>query len=97
VLPFDIPILQALNQHVGVSASFDDFIVYLANDYLWKLTPLVLVIYGLWFMKPRDGVSHKLVLMNGLVGCLIAMTAARVLSKFLPYRVRPMLNPELDL
>lgn len=97
MLPFDLPILHALNQYVGISAAVDDFIIYVANDYLVKLTPMILVICGFWFMKPKDGVSHKPAIVNGLLACFITMAAARGLSRVLPFRVRPLHNPELGL
>lgn len=97
LLPFDLPLLRELNQFVGVSPKFDDLVVHVSGDYLVKLTPMILVIWGFWFMKPVNGVSHKKTIMNGMLGCFITMATARGLSLVLPFRLRPLHTPELGL
>ncbi|RFO95870.1 hypothetical protein DIC66_15610 [Rhodoferax lacus] len=94
---FDLYTLQALNRLVGVSRPLDDWIIYLSNAHLFKMTPMLLVLCGFWFMRPKDNATNRHIILAGLTGCFVAMALARVLSKILPFRVRPLHSPEWGL
>jgi undecaprenyl-diphosphatase len=97
MLSFDISTAKFLNGFVGSSVSFDHGMVYLSDSNLFKLTPLILVLWGFWFKKQDNNQELKCLILRGLIGCLAAMFLARALALLLPFRVRPIYNPELAL
>lgn len=97
MLSHDISIANFLNGLVGSSVSFDNAMVYLSDSNLFKLTPMILILWGFWFKKQDNNQELKRLILRGLIGCMFAMVLARALALVLPFRVRPIHNPELAL
>jgi undecaprenyl-diphosphatase len=97
MLSFDISVLHFLNGYVGASSRFDRSMVYLTGPSLLKLTPMILVLCGFWFTRQGNVTQIRKSILQGIVGCAIAMFLARGLALLLPFRVRPLLNPQLEV
>ena len=97
MLSFDISAVNFINSYIGSSVSFDESIVYLSDAHLFKLTPMILVLWGFWFKKIDNSQQLKQLILHGLIGCVFAMFLARILALLLPFRVRPIYNSELAL
>lgn len=93
----DHVLLRALNGYVGQSAKVDAVMIILANAKLLKMTPMVLVLWGFWFIPDERSAGRKQAVVLALLGCFFAMATARILALTLPFRVRPLLDPSVSL
>lgn len=91
---FDASILHYLNGFSQVSKAFDLVMVYLAQINLLKGGVLITILWWLWFKDEQDR-SHRLQVVSTLISCFVAMFITKVLTLTLPFRIRPMHNPEL--
>jgi undecaprenyl-diphosphatase len=96
---FNIGILIFFNQMVGKYPLFDKVMLTLANHHLFKMFPLILILWGFWFATnsktQQDNVRYDI--LKGLFGSLLAMVVARIFARALPYAERPFRNPDLHL
>lgn len=97
MLEFDINILNFLNSQIGKSPAFDSAIIYLSQAHLFKATPLVLLLWGVWFTRSGDERARRRKVILTFFGTFVALAASRGLALLLPFRMRPLHNPELAL
>ena len=85
--------LNLLAKHSEHTTSFMFLIVH--ND-LVKGGVIIAILWYLWFSnKEKTSENHQKVVI-ALFTSIIAITIGRSLNNFLPYRPRPILNPEFD-
>lgn len=94
--PIDHAVFNFFNQFSGESAQLDRIVIFLSVNHIFKGGVFVLLIWCLWFKKGEKKFFRPLILIN-IVGCFVAMFTARVLAKFLPYRMRPLHDPTVDM
>lgn len=97
---FDKTIIQFLNGFVGVSPALDDFLVLTQFNDMLNGGVLVAAIWYLWFSRqdsqPKiDEVRQKLI--ASICAMALGVLVARFLAHALPFSLRPLHNPELNL
>lgn len=94
---FEFELIKSLNTYVGVSTNFDNAIVFLSDFYPLKMLPLVIILCWFWFSENNSDTKVREMIIKGVVGSFLAMFVARMLSKTLPFRLRPLHEPNLLL
>lgn len=94
---FDVNFLYALNGFIGKSPSFDAIVYFLSNFHPIKMTPMILILWGSWFQRTPNNFDTRKNIIKSFFACLVAMIIARTLALLLPFRFRPIHNPNLHL
>ena len=88
-------VFHAINGRAGTSELLDRAVHTIADSYLMKGMPVMALWWALWFHRgaTRERVRSGLVAI--LVIALLAIAVGRALNAFLPFRLRPMHDPDL--
>lgn len=73
------------------------FLRWLLDAHIVKFVPIVLVMVGIWFARRPDRETTRCRLVEAVLASLAALFVARILALTLPFRERPVANPELHL
>jgi undecaprenyl-diphosphatase len=96
--PFDALLMNFINGFSRQSLLFDKFMVAVVDLNLLKGGILVGLIWALWFGSineaQREPIRERM--LSALIGCFAALVAARILALTLPFRYRPVHEPDLD-
>lgn len=94
---FDTAIQSFLTQHAFASVLLNHAVRVVAGLYTFKGFVLIPMLWWLWF-KPqaRTEWRREMVIATILSG-LVALAVGRALAHYLPFRLRPINNPELHL
>jgi len=97
VTPVDLSVIHFLNPYARVSRAFDDFMVAIAFNNLFKAGPLLVALWALWFSKNPVGRQERRtrIISVTLASCFAAAVSV-VLTHLLPWRPRPLIEPRLD-
>lgn len=90
----DTEILLFFNDHVGRSGFFDSLVEALGNP-LVKTLPFVLLLWVFWFMRGGDVERRQNLVIGSMFTAVIAIVVGRVLAIVLPFRLRPIHDPDL--
>jgi len=90
---FDLSILHFINGFANRSPTFDSWVVFAMLDPLLDGGVFVALFWWAWGQHGKTDSEKRETLLFGLVACLFAVVAARVLAIGLPYRERPLHNP----
>ena len=93
---FDHSILSWLNQLAQRSPGFDSAVGMLSGATFLKGGLLMSVLLWFWFGKGEEQRRHRQVIVATAVACVLTIAVGRLLAFALPYRVRPLYNPELQ-
>lgn len=94
---FDSTIIHFLNQFAFRSALFDHVAYAMTHFFMLRGLPLIALLWWFWF---RDGPSNQRdreIVITTIVASLCALALGRLLGHLLPFRIRPIANPELGL
>jgi undecaprenyl-diphosphatase len=92
---FDASIITFLNQFAHRSWGFDQAINLFANNILLKGGVLATILWWAWFKgSDDDGVKNRKHVIATLIACFVALFIGRLLAITLPYRPRPIHNPD---
>lgn len=91
----DRPIISFLNQFAGRSSTFDQFVFLLANNYLLKSGVIIALLYWLWLRSDDRPADRRATMIFGLFASCAAILLARLLAACMPFRERPLRNPDL--
>lgn len=94
VNPFDAHILSYLNHFARRSWAFDNLFV-LCSNYLLRVAGIVPLYWWAWFRGGEGKNGKRDFLLFGMIACLFALLLSRTISALLPFRPRPIHNPEL--
>jgi undecaprenyl-diphosphatase len=94
VNPVDAGIISFLNHFARRSWAFDTFFV-LCSNYLLRAAGIVPLYWWAWFREGDAKTEKRRMLLFGMVSCLLALFLSRLISAVLPFRLRPIHNPEL--
>lgn len=94
VNPFDRAVIHYLNHFARRSYALDAGVV-LATNYLFRVAGIVPLYWWAWFTDDPERDSKRSMLVFGMVSSVLALLLSRLLSSLLPFRYRPMYNPEL--
>ena len=92
---FDSTILSFLNTFVHRSWIFYAVLVVLEGNRLLKGGLIMALFCWAWIKLGEDGRKNREILLYGMLVCAPAVLLARGLALMLPFRVRPLHNPEL--
>jgi membrane-associated phospholipid phosphatase len=93
--PIDAHAIAFLNQFANRSEAFDAFVHAMGSNYLLKTGLIMTLLYWVWFREVGKNRDHRETLVFGLTASCIAVLVARALSFALPFRERPLRNPDL--
>jgi undecaprenyl-diphosphatase len=95
---FDMRTLEFFNRFSRESWTFDHAISLLEHTNLLKGGIFVAFLWGLWFLRDKEEVvaANRKTILGTYVGTFGGLFLARILALSLPFRERPMRNPELD-
>jgi undecaprenyl-diphosphatase len=92
---FDYTILLFLNRFVGQSRSLDELLQILSDAFLFNGVLLVAILWLFWFNDRHEDARVRLLI--GGAGAVLAGLLSRLLQLSLPFHVRPLYNPILNL
>lgn len=93
--PFDAGIIHFLNQFAHRSWTFDNAIVLLSANHLFKGGVIMALFWWAWFHEDEGRTQKRELLLCGIVSSVLALVVARVLAHGLPFRERPLRNAAL--
>jgi len=93
--PFDALILHFLNSFAHRSWALDAFILLFVSNDLLKGAVLMAMFWWAWVRRDANASEHRSVLVFGMVACIVSVCFARLMTLTLPFRVRPLQNPDL--
>lgn len=92
---FDYRIITFLNRFANHSSSFDQLVWLVSSNYILKTGVIIALLYWMWFRKDEGPADHRATLVFGLFASCAAIFLARLLAVTVPFRERPLRNPEL--
>lgn len=87
-------IINILNSPGHNSIFFTEIMLLIVNNNLVKGGVIIAVLWYLWFNKKSESSHSRDKIITTFFCSIIAIAVGRSLNKFLPYRARPILNPE---
>ncbi|KAA1010635.1 phosphatase PAP2 family protein [Paraburkholderia panacisoli] len=94
---FDLTILTFLTQHAFGAGLMTKAIKAIAGFYMFKGLVFVPILCWIWFKPPKRGEWDREVVIATLASGILALVLGRLLAHYLPFRVRPIYNPDLHL
>lgn len=95
MIAIDVAIVSFLNQFATRSATFDQLVWLLANNYLLKSGLVLVLLYWAWFKAEETSRDDRATIVFGLFASCVAIGLARLLAVVAPFRERPLRNPDL--
>lgn len=92
---FDLSIIHFLNKFSDQSKLFESFMILVVDNDFLKGAIVVSVLWYFWFKNSSSINYHRERIIITLVSCIVAIFVGRLLARILPYRYRPILNPEV--
>ena len=98
----DTIIVEFINSFAHRSWTLDAFVHFLASDDLFKGVLVMTVFYFVWFQSEEKSLepgltARRQILIHTILICIPGLLVTRMLAHFLPFRQRPLYNPELHL
>jgi undecaprenyl-diphosphatase len=93
---FDASILHFLNTFARRSLTFDSMMVVLSATILLKGAVLMAMFWWAWIYYGTEDRQARETLLFTLFLSVVSVAIARLLALSLPFRVRPLQNPQLD-
>jgi membrane-associated phospholipid phosphatase len=94
---FDNQPIIWLNQLIFKWPAVDLFLTWLATSHITRFIPMLLVVCWLWFERAPKQALNRQILVETVLAAFAALFIARFLALALPFRDRPLVNPELHL
>jgi undecaprenyl-diphosphatase len=91
---FDSSIINFVNGFSRTSWTLDQTINLFAHTGLFKGGVLTMVLWWAWFKKENEAENRRIIVAT-LFASIVVLFVTRVLTIALPFRTRPLLNPEL--
>jgi undecaprenyl-diphosphatase len=90
-------LVQLVNNLAHRSGTLDLVVASVLTVNLIKGGVPVTMLYWAWFRGDQDQVRRRTLAVGTLLGAMIALAIGRLLQVYLPFRPRPLYNPELSL
>jgi membrane-associated phospholipid phosphatase len=94
---FDVDILRFLNQFAHHSRPFDRVMAAFAHHAVFQGWVMVAVFWWVWFQPGNANLKNRKIVVATMVGAVLGVVVGRLLADLLPFRVRPLISPELGL
>ena len=91
----DDRLLLWVNQFMTLWPVFDRSVAWLLTASILKLAPFVLVICWFWFDRSPAQSHRRHLLVEAVFTGFLALVVGRVLALTLPFRLRPLVRPDL--
>jgi undecaprenyl-diphosphatase len=92
---FDFTIVLFLNKFVGKSQLLDGAVELISDNHMLHGVLFVALLWFIWFKDKRE--ESRIRLFMGGVAAVLAVLVSRLLQHALPFHVRPLYNPDLQL
>jgi undecaprenyl-diphosphatase len=92
---FDFTIVLFLNKFVGKSRLLDGSVELISEKHILEGVLFVALLWLIWFKDKRE--QSRIGLFMGGVAAVLAVLVSRLLQLALPFHVRPLYNPDLQL
>ena len=92
---FDRQIIAFLNQYAHRSWAFDEFVTLISGNYFLKTGVITMLLCWVWFKETENLSEHRSTIIFGLIASCMAVLVVRILAFALPFRERPLRNPDL--
>lgn len=89
-------IINILNTLAHSASFFTKFMFLIVHNELVKGGAIVAILWYLWFNEKSRSLHSREKIIITLYSSIIAIVVGRGLANLLPYRARPILNPEFD-
>jgi undecaprenyl-diphosphatase len=98
VNPFDAGIIHFFNQFARHSWTFDNVVVLIAGNNFIKGGVMMSLLWWMWFREGggREQASRREIVLFGLFSSFAALIVARFFAHALPFRERPLHNPDVS-
>lgn len=94
---FDTAIQTYLTHTASGCIAFNHAIRVIADLYTFKGLVLIPVLWWIWFKPSKRGEWEREMVVATLASGLLALAVFRLIAHYLPFRIRPLFNPELHL
>lgn len=94
---FDSSIIHFLNQFSFRWPLFDHAVLAITQFYMLRGVPMVALLWWLWFRDGTDKQRDREIVTTTVVAAFCALLLGRFLAYWLPFRLRPMANPDVGL
>jgi len=95
---FDVSILKFCQKFSRKSRLIDESLGYISANNLLKCGLFSIVFWWLWFSENKVGeYKRRILVIQALMGSIIALIVGRLLVIGLPFRIRPLQNETLHL
>jgi membrane-associated phospholipid phosphatase len=94
---FDTAILTFLTHNALSSAFLSHAIRVIAGLYTFKGFVLISILWWIWFKPSQRGGWEREMVIATIASGLLALITFRLIAHYLPFRTRPLYNPELHL
>lgn len=91
---FDGYIINSLH-NLSANSTFNNLMLLLVDNDLIKGGFVVSLLWYFWFQSDWN-LNIKKKIITILISCIIAIAIGKALAEFLPFRMRPVLNPQLS-
>jgi membrane-associated phospholipid phosphatase len=71
-------------------------ILAIVNDYIFKGVVLIALLWWVWFKPGGSTQRNRELVTIAIVSGLVALVLGRLMAHYLPFRLRPMYNPEFQ-
>src|SRR5882672_7647880 len=92
---FDLVIFHFLNSFAQRNHTFDLIVVRAMENGLTTGAVIVALFWAAWEIEGPSNPEKRDILLTGLFASVFSILAARVLALTLPFRVRPLHNPDI--
>lgn len=95
IIQTDLFLFHLINGFAGTHHSLDPFMVFISQNDLIKGMLVWTVWWGLWFQDKREPPQIRAKLLATIIVSIVTIFIGRALSLALPFRLRPIHNPEI--
>jgi undecaprenyl-diphosphatase len=97
--PFDYSIISFFNQFAKRSVQFDNLVLLISDNTLLKGGAIIALFWWGWFQIDnfKNVNRNREHILTTLLASSVAIVVARLLALLLPFRLRPLHNPEIAL
>lgn len=94
---FDDILFHFINQFAHRSLFFDNAVFFVTFLSLFKGTTIMAIFWWLWFKETGPKKENRKILLVSFFACVLSLLLARLLANTLPFRLRPINNPQLQM
>lgn len=94
---FDGAIIHFLNQFSFRWPLLDRAVLAMTQFYMLRGVPMIALLWWIWFRDGEDKQRDREIVVTAIVAGFCALVLGRFLASWLPFRVRPLANPDVGL